>query len=295
MPMFYAELGLDCRLEGDPMQAAIRAVVRATAEVPLRPNVINPLTRQNSGTNTGWGIPYFHWEIDQRFRPPGPHGGSQGLWLGVAGCAVLGRDERRRRPRRRQSRTQRCARIRWASRVRLLIVGIGIGGFADSSMAIAKKALFRTPIGTPHPDPTVAALETEICEAVNAMGLGPVGRRQHLRAWRPCRNQRLAHSDCSGLGDHAMLGLPLLQGANSQRRARRVSDASNARRIRACSNRATGRPAMTTEHHLQLPVGEEQSRQLRVGDIVYLSGVVHTMRHGAPARGDMFRRGERLP
>ena len=53
---------------------------------------------------------------------------------------------------------------------------------------------------------------------------------------------------------------------------------------------------MTTEHHLQLPVGEEQSRQLRVGDIVYLSGVVHTMRDMGHRRAvDMFRRGERLP
>jgi len=56
-----------------------------------------------------------------------------------------------------------------------VIIGVGIGGFADSSMAMAKKALFRTPMGTKNADPVVAALETEIFEAVNAMGLGPMG------------------------------------------------------------------------------------------------------------------------
>jgi tartrate dehydratase beta subunit/fumarate hydratase class I family protein len=35
---------------------------------------------------------------------------------------------------------------------------------------------------------------------------------------------------------------------------------------------------MTNEHRLQLPVSEEQISQLKLGDIVYLSGLVHTMR-----------------
>jgi fumarate hydratase subunit beta len=53
---------------------------------------------------------------------------------------------------------------------------------------------------------------------------------------------------------------------------------------------------MTTEHNLQLPVSKEQSRRLRVGDVVYLSGVVHTLRDMGHRRAvDMFRRGERLP
>jgi fumarate hydratase subunit beta len=53
---------------------------------------------------------------------------------------------------------------------------------------------------------------------------------------------------------------------------------------------------MTNEHHLQLPVDEEQARRLKLGDIVYLSGLVHTMRDMGHRRAvDMFRRGEKLP
>jgi len=53
---------------------------------------------------------------------------------------------------------------------------------------------------------------------------------------------------------------------------------------------------MTNEHHLQLPVSEEQARRLNLGDIVYLSGLIHTMRDMAHRRAvDLFRRGEKLP
>jgi fumarate hydratase subunit alpha len=34
--------------------------------------------------------------------------------------------------------------------------------------------LFRK-IGTPHPDPDIAALEKDLLEAVNALGIGPLG------------------------------------------------------------------------------------------------------------------------
>jgi len=173
MPMFYAELGLNCRLEGDPMGAASRALVRATAEVPLRPNVINPLTKQNSGTNTGWGIPYFHWEmisgsdyLDLTAVPKGFGSESRASQCWVVSSEDVGRAA--------VKAVLDVVEDSMGEPCPPVVIGIGIGGFADSSMAIAKKALFRTPIGTPHPDPMLAALEVEICDAVNAMGLGPM-------------------------------------------------------------------------------------------------------------------------
>jgi len=63
VPIIYADLGIGCKLEGNPALAMSKAVARATKEVPLRQNVINPLTKENSGTNTGWGIPYVHWDM----------------------------------------------------------------------------------------------------------------------------------------------------------------------------------------------------------------------------------------
>ncbi len=55
-----------------------------------------------------------------------------------------------------------------------VIVGLGIGGTAEKALLIAKKALMR-PVGKPHPDPEVAALEKEIFVKVNRLGIGPMG------------------------------------------------------------------------------------------------------------------------
>jgi fumarate hydratase subunit alpha len=53
-----------------------------------------------------------------------------------------------------------------------IIVGVGIGGSADYSMWLAKKALTR-PIGSVHPDAETAAFEVELLDKVNALGIGP--------------------------------------------------------------------------------------------------------------------------
>ncbi|WP_303798359.1 fumarate hydratase [Alicyclobacillus macrosporangiidus] len=55
-----------------------------------------------------------------------------------------------------------------------LIVGVGIGGTFDSVGMLAKRALLR-PVGAPHPDPSIARLEEDLCRAINGLGLGPMG------------------------------------------------------------------------------------------------------------------------
>jgi fumarate hydratase subunit alpha len=55
-----------------------------------------------------------------------------------------------------------------------VIIGVGIGGTTDQTMFIAKKALLRE-VGEPSPDPDVAALENEILEKVNDLGIGAMG------------------------------------------------------------------------------------------------------------------------
>jgi fumarate hydratase subunit alpha len=55
-----------------------------------------------------------------------------------------------------------------------IIIGLGIGGTTDKTMAMAKKALLRK-VGEPNPDPEVAELEREILQRVNNLGIGPMG------------------------------------------------------------------------------------------------------------------------
>jgi fumarate hydratase subunit alpha len=55
-----------------------------------------------------------------------------------------------------------------------IIIGLGIGGTTDKTMAMAKKALLRK-VGEPNPAPEVAELEKEILKRINNLGIGPMG------------------------------------------------------------------------------------------------------------------------
>ena len=55
-----------------------------------------------------------------------------------------------------------------------VIVGVGIGGTAEKTLMLAKRALLRK-IGESSPDAEVAELEREILQQVNNLGIGPMG------------------------------------------------------------------------------------------------------------------------
>ncbi|SHE49611.1 fumarate hydratase subunit alpha [Desulfofundulus australicus DSM 11792] len=55
-----------------------------------------------------------------------------------------------------------------------VVVGVGIGGTFEKAALLAKEALLR-PLGQPHPDAEIAALEKELLEAINNLGIGPQG------------------------------------------------------------------------------------------------------------------------
>ena len=55
-----------------------------------------------------------------------------------------------------------------------VIVGVGIGGTAERTLMLAKRALLRK-VGEPNPDAEVAELEKEILKRINKLGIGPMG------------------------------------------------------------------------------------------------------------------------
>ncbi len=55
-----------------------------------------------------------------------------------------------------------------------VIVGVGIGGTAERTLLLAKKAVLRK-VGEPNAEAEVAELEKEIFERVNGLGIGPMG------------------------------------------------------------------------------------------------------------------------
>ena len=55
-----------------------------------------------------------------------------------------------------------------------LVVGAGIGGTFEKAAILSKKALFRE-VGSANPDPATDALEKELLDRANRLGIGPQG------------------------------------------------------------------------------------------------------------------------
>jgi fumarate hydratase subunit alpha len=55
-----------------------------------------------------------------------------------------------------------------------LVLGVGVGGTFEKAALLSKKALFRR-VGSPNPDPELAALEQELLDRANRLGIGPQG------------------------------------------------------------------------------------------------------------------------
>jgi fumarate hydratase subunit alpha len=55
-----------------------------------------------------------------------------------------------------------------------LILGVGVGGTFEKAALLSKRALFRE-LGSPNPDPTLDALERELLDRANRLGIGPQG------------------------------------------------------------------------------------------------------------------------
>jgi len=168
---FYAMVG-----EHFPQLAALRgafaeATRRATEEVPLRPNTVHPLRGTNPGDNTGRSIPAITWDIvdgdtaEIHVLPKG--GGSENcsaLKMLPPGVGLKGIKE---------AVLDHVVSVE-GKPCPPTVIGLGIGGGADLVMKLGKRALLR-PVGSRHPEPEVAALETELTEILNGTGVGPMG------------------------------------------------------------------------------------------------------------------------
>jgi fumarate hydratase subunit alpha len=55
-----------------------------------------------------------------------------------------------------------------------VIIGVGIGGTAEKTLLLSKKALLRK-VGEHNADPETAELEKELLQKINRLGIGPMG------------------------------------------------------------------------------------------------------------------------
>jgi len=169
--IFYVKVGEKFPFMSEIREALTNATKKATAEVPLRPNAVNPIVGGNSGDNTGVKIPWINWEVvpgdtlEVIAFPKG--GGSENVAIvgmlkpgvGLKGVKKLVTDN---------------AMSYMGKACSPNIIGVGIGGGADIAIKIAKQQLLR-PIGERHPEPEVAQIEEDLIAAINATGIGPMG------------------------------------------------------------------------------------------------------------------------
>jgi len=169
--IFYVKAGAEVKNLDKIPNALRNATKRATTEVPLRPNAVNPLEQKNTGDNTGRNIPFINWEIvpgnilEITVLPKG--GGSENVCTmamlspgeGIKGLKKFVIDSVIK------AGSKPCPPN---------ILGVAFGGGADIAMKLAKKALLR-PLTQPNPNPELAKLEKELLEAANSTGIGPMG------------------------------------------------------------------------------------------------------------------------
>lgn len=169
---FKLEVGDYFPLKSELKDIFRAAAVRATTEIPLRPNTVD-FFEGNPGDNSDIRgvVPYFYLDMvpgnQLKILATTKGGGSSNIaqlgmlkpGLGIEGALKFVIDVIA------DAGPQGCPPYR---------VGVGIGGGEDICMTIAKKAIFK-PIGERNSDPKVAKLEEALIEAGNKLPIGPMG------------------------------------------------------------------------------------------------------------------------
>jgi len=157
-------------------EKVVSSVIKATESYYLRPNSVDSLTGKNSGDNTGPGhpsidlIPVKNDYIEVKLMLKGGGCENMGMQYSLPDDTIdAGRD------------------IKGIKKVILNsvllaqgygcapgILGVCIGGDRADSLKAAKKELFKN-LDFTNPDSELAAIESEIFQKSNLLGIGPMG------------------------------------------------------------------------------------------------------------------------
>jgi fumarate hydratase subunit alpha len=166
----FAEVGQDVHVEGGLLADAINAGIRAGyTEGYLRASIVrSPFDRVNTADNTPGVI---HTELtagaNLRIQVMAKGGGCENRSKykmltpaeGIEGAKAW---------------VLECIKTAGPDACPPLIAGVGIGGTFEKAAILSKKALFRE-LGSANPDPAADALEKELLERANRLGIGPQG------------------------------------------------------------------------------------------------------------------------
>lgn len=161
LAIFHVKMSRDLCLDFSLYEAIAEGVRIATEKIPLRPNAVHPLTRKNSGDNTGPGMPDVILDyvdgcgLSITAFPKGA--GSENMSLvGMLNPADDPFDF-----------IVKTVAERAANACPPLFLGIGLGGSFDLAARLAKRALLNMPGSSQE--------EMKLLERINSLGIGPMG------------------------------------------------------------------------------------------------------------------------
>jgi fumarate hydratase, class I len=261
------------------------AIEEATRRGKLRPNSVDSISGENSGNNLGPGTPVMHfdqWENEEEVEIK--------LLLKGGGCEnkniqyslptelpQLGRAGRDLEGVRKcilhavwQAQGQGCSAG---------AIGVCIGGDRTSGYQYAKEQLFRL-LDDTNPDPKLAALEDYVMNAANTLGIGTMGFSGGVTLIG-CKIGALNRLPASFFVSVAYdcwafrrLGVVLDAKTGEIKRWLYRDEKETPQKMAAGEGfKLTGH-----EKHLVAPLSEEQVRELKVGDVVLISGEMYTGR-----------------
>jgi fumarate hydratase subunit alpha len=166
----FVELGQDVHVTGGGLADAINEGVRqGYTEGYLRASIVrSPFDRVNTGDNTPAVlhvevVPGVAMKIQVMAKGGGCENRSKYKMLtpaeGVDGVKEW---------------ILECVKTAGPDACPPLIAGVGVGGNFEKAALLSKKALFRE-LGAPNPDPFVDAIEKDVLDSANRLGIGPQG------------------------------------------------------------------------------------------------------------------------
>ena len=169
MSVFFVKLGQDVHIEGGLLTDAIDDGVRkGYKEHGYRASVLDPITRVNTKDNTP-AIVHISLvlgdTLEITFLPKGF--GSENmsrLFMLKPSDGVEGV----------KNAVVQAVKDAGANPCPPIVVGVGIGGTAEKAMELAKEQLLRE-VGEHSNDETLANMERELLESINALGIGAQG------------------------------------------------------------------------------------------------------------------------
>ncbi|HHY67744.1 MAG TPA: fumarate hydratase [Alicyclobacillus sp.] len=284
MPTFFVR----CPVGANQIEMArqIReAVVAATREGKLRPNSVDSVTGKNSGNNLGPGTPVIHfeqWEKDEiEVKLLLKGGGCENkniqysLPTELEGLGRAGRDLDGVRKcilhAVYQAQGQGCSAG---------FLGVAIGGDRTTGYEAAKEQLLRR-VDDVNPDPRLAELEAYIMENANRLDIGTMGfgGRVTLLGCKIGAINRLPASffvsvayNCWAFRRLGVIIDPATGGITQWL----YRDGGELPELGAAEGIAGSEGSRRVV--LRAPVSEEQIRELKVGDVVIIDGLIHTGR-----------------